>query len=104
MKEIKAYVRPVLIDKVVDALARIDRLHGIAIVPTRDYVHCEHDERLERIRMIKVEVDVSDDLVETVVKTMLEAGRSGEGHPGDGTVLVSEIASGWRIKDGQSLT
>ena len=104
MKEIKAYVRPVLIDKVVDALARIDGLSGIAIVPTRDYVHCEHDERLERIRMIKVEVDVSDHLVETVVKMILENARSGEGHAGDGTVLVSEIASGWRVRDGEKLT
>ena len=104
MKEIKAYVRPALIDIVVDALARIDGLSGIAIVPTREYVHCKSDAELERIQMIKIEVDVSDDLVETVVKTILEAGRSGEGHPGDGTVLVSEIGSGWRISDGQSLT
>lgn len=104
MKEIKAYVRPVLIDKVIDALALIDGLHGIAVVPTRDYVHCEHHERLERIRMIKVEVDVSEELVETVVKTILETARSGEGHFGDGSVMVSEIGSGWRISDGQKLT
>ena len=103
MKEIKAYVRPVMIDHVVDALARIEGLSGVAIVPTRDYVHFTGGDELERIQMMKVEVDVPDTLADTVVSTIMTTARTGEGHVGDGTVLISELESGKRIRDGSAL-
>lgn len=103
MKEVKAYVRPELVDHVVDVLGLIPGLGGIAVVPVNDYGHVFGDGVLKRTRMIKLEVDAPDDEVDTVVRAILDNGRSGEGHAGDGSVLVIDVASAYRIADGSSL-
>ena len=36
-------------------------------------------------------------------RAILDNGRTGEGHPGDGSVLVIDVASAYRIADGSSL-
>ncbi|MDT8439984.1 MAG: hypothetical protein RQ729_13355 [Wenzhouxiangellaceae bacterium] len=43
MKEVKAYVRPELVDHVVDVLGLIPGLGGIAVVPVNDYGHVFDD-------------------------------------------------------------
>ena len=103
MKEVKAYIRPELVDHVVDVLGLIPGLGGIAVVPVNDYGHVFDDRGLKRTRMIKLEIDAPDDEVETVIRAILDNGRTREGHPGDGSVLVIDVASAYRIADGSSL-
>lgn len=103
MKEIKAYIRPELADHVVDVLGLIPGLSGVAVVPVNDYGHVFDNGGLKRTRMIKLEVDAADDEVETVVRAILDNGRTGSGHSGDGSVLVIDVGSAYRISDGSPL-
>lgn len=101
MKEIKAYIREHMLDHVIDALAAIPGMPGIAVVHLREYGHATGDGSLVRVEMAKLEIDVDDALVTTVVETLVTQARTGDGHPGDGRVFVSDIGKVIRIADGQ---
>lgn len=101
MKEIKAYIREHMLDHVVDALAAIPDIPGIAVVHLREYGHATSDGGLVRVDMAKLEIDVDDALVVTVVDTLVTQARTGDGHPGDGRVFVSDLGKAVRIADGQ---
>jgi|SRR6056297_1567585 len=103
MMEIKAYVRPELIDHVVDVLGLIPGLGGIAVVPVQDYGHVLGDGGMKRTRMVKLEVDAPDHEVDTVVRAIIDNGRTGDGHSGDGSVLITDIRAAYRIADGKKL-
>lgn len=100
MKEIKAYVREHMLDEVVDALAVIPGMPGVAVVRLREYGHATDDGRLVRVDMAKLEIDVDDALLACVVETLVTHARTGDGHPGDGRVFVSELSQVIRIADG----
>lgn len=100
MQEIKAYVREPMLDKVMAALAAIPDMPGIAVVHLREYGHAATDGRFARIDMAKLEIDVCDALVDTVVQTIVQHARTGAGHPGDGKVFVSTLDRAIRIADG----
>ena len=101
MKEIKAYVRTNMVDHVIDELAKIPGLPGIAVVELRQYGHrLNDDERLEKVAMVKLEIDVPDELSDEIVDTIVAHARTKSGHPGDGRVFVSEPLRAVRIADG----
>jgi len=100
MKEIKAYVREHMLDEVIDALAAVPDLPGMAIVSVREFGHAVENGRLVKTEMAKLEIDVPDELVAPVVETIVDHARTGEGHPGDGKVFVSELREAIRIADG----
>ena len=80
MYEIKAYVREVMAEHVVDALARVKGVTSIAVVPLSEFGHLVGDES------------------PLIVRT----GRTQDGHPGDGKVLVSRLVRAVRIEDGET--
>lgn len=92
MDEIKAYMRENILDGAVDALGTIPRLIGIAASHFSEFGHATKDGRLARIDTAEFELDVPDGLAESVVATIVERGRIGEGHPGDG---LPALAAGW---------
>ncbi|MBY8965003.1 P-II family nitrogen regulator [Algiphilus sp.] len=100
MKEIKAYVRENMRDAVMDALAAIPGLPGIAVVHLREYGHAADDGGLAKAGMAKLELDVPDALAEPVVDTILRHARTGDGHAGDGKIFVSNLGEAVRISDG----
>ena len=102
MYEIKAYVREVMAEHVVDALAKVKGVTSIAIVSLSEFGHLVGDESpLEKVEMVKLEVDVATDAVAgEVVELIVRTGRTQEGHPGDGKVLVSHLIRAVRIDDG----
>ncbi|MEF8793895.1 P-II family nitrogen regulator [Thiohalorhabdus sp.] len=100
MKEIKAYIREAMVDQVVDALGKLPGPPGVTVLDVQAYGHRPGGDTLERTRMAKLEVDVSDDSFDRVVDTVLKHARTQAGHPGDGKVLVSELAGAYRISDG----
>lgn len=102
MKEVKAYIRENMLDSVIDALAAIPGMPGIAVVHLREYGHATDSGGLVRIDMAKLEIDVADTLVEAVVNTLIDTARTGAGHPGDGRVFVSELTQAIPIKDGRN--
>lgn len=102
MKEVKAYIRENMLDQVIDALATIPGLPGIAVVHLREYATATDSGGPLRIDMAKLEIDVEDALVETVVNAIIATARTSAGHPGDGRVFVSQLTQAIRIADGLS--
>lgn len=100
MQEVKAYIQEHMLDRVLDALNVIPTLPGIAIVHLREYGHGSGSRRLVMTKMVKLELDLPDELVAPVVETIVEHARTGDGHPGDGKVFVCELHEAIRIADG----
>jgi nitrogen regulatory protein P-II 1 len=102
MYEIKAYVREVMAEHVVDALAKVKGVASIAVVSLNEFGHLVGDESpLEKVQMVKLEVDVATDAVaDEVVDIIVRTSRTRDGHPGDGKVLVSRLVRAVRIEDG----
>ena len=101
MQEVEAYIQEHMLDKVLDALNAIPALPSVAIVHLREFGHGTDDTRLRMAKMVKLEIDLPDELVAPVVETIVENARTGEGHPGDGKVFVCELREAIRIADGQ---
>jgi nitrogen regulatory protein P-II 1 len=102
MYEIKAYVREVMAEHVVDALAEVKGVTSIAVVSLNEFGHLVSDgSPLEKVKMVKLEVDVATDAdVDEVVDLIVRTSRTRDGHPGDGKVLVSRLIRAVRIEDG----
>ena len=104
MYEIKAYVRKAMTEFVIDELAKLDGVASIAVVSLNEFGHTAGDSGpMEKVDMVKLEVDVaSESAADTVADAIVRAGRTQEGHPGDGKVLISRLAKAIRIDDGVS--
>lgn len=100
MKEIKAYIRRSMMDGVIDALEAIPGIPGIAFNEVGGYGHRADNGRFQRITMMKLEIDVPDNMEETVIDCLLQHARTGSGHLGDGRIYISDIAAGINIRDG----
>ena len=101
MQEVKAYIQEHMLDKVLDALNVIPTLPCVAIVHLREFGHGTNENSMRMAKMVKLEIDLPDELVAPVVETIVEHARTGDGHPGDGKVFVSEIHEAIRIADGK---
>lgn len=104
MFEIKAYVREVMAEHVVDALAEVKGVASIAVVSLNEFGHLAGDGApLEKVQMVKLEVDVATETVaDEVVDIIVRTSRTRDGHPGDGKVLVSRLVRAVRIEDGET--
>lgn len=100
MKAIKAYIRDNMVDRVVDALAAMPDVPGVAVVPVSGFGHTHSGDATVRVHMTKLEIDVPDSLAEDVIQCIARHARTGPGHPGDGKIYVSELADAMRIEDG----
>ena len=101
MREVKAYIREHMLDEVINALAVVPNLPGIAVVSVREFGHAVGKGKLVRTDMAKLEIDLPEELVEPVVQAILRHAKTGEGHPGDGKIFISELSEAVRIADGQ---
>ena len=107
MKEIKAYVRPEMLEHIIPALEdagardmtvlRVDALAGLS---GRDqdlsYVLRKQPEKYTRVA--KLVIVCRDEQVETFVRTIQGRGRLGES--GDGRVFIADIAGAVDIRTG----
>lgn len=100
MQEIKAYVRNSMVNNVVDALAKLPTPPSVAVVPLEAFGHNVDNCEFAKVRVTKLEVDVPDELLEAVLSIIKQHARTGEGHAGDGRILVSEVVRAVRIADG----
>lgn len=103
MKEIKAYVRQSMLDAVLDALGEDQNVPAIAVVPLKELGRAGGDRHIESVSMVKLEIDIGDAHVDEAVACILRQARTGDGHPGDGKVFVSELTRAVRIEDGAEL-
>ncbi len=103
MKEIKAIIQPFRLDHVIDALREIEDLPGITVSPgVQGYGRVEKRTKndLETPEpKVKLEIVVSDDLVEKVVRTILANAHTG--NPGDGKIFIYPVEEVAKIRTGQ---
>jgi nitrogen regulatory protein PII len=106
MKLIKCIVRPNKVDDVRDALEKLNlagmtvtdvRGHGRQKGHTAVYRGKEYDVSL--LPKIEIEVVVHDNVVEDVIRAIVEAARTGE--IGDGRVFVLPVEQGYNIRTGE---
>ncbi len=106
MKRIEAIIKPFKLEDVKDALAEIG-ITGMTVSEVKGYGSQKGHSELYRgaeyvvdfLPKIKMEMVVSEDMVEKVTSTIVEVARTGK--IGDGKIFVSDIEKIIRIRTGE---
>lgn len=107
MKRVEAIIKPFKLEDVKDALAEIG-ITGMTVSEVKGYGRQKGHSELYRgaeyvvdfIPKVKMEMVVTEDQVEAVVNTVVEAARTGK--IGDGKIFVTDIEQIIRIRTGES--
>jgi len=100
MKEIKAFIRPQMLDPVVDALESRPDSPGLTVSDVRGWGHVKGEAVPRLTERVKLEIVVPDDEVDEVVSAIVEKAHTG--HSGDGKIFVSAVERGIRIRTGET--
>jgi len=106
MKRVEAVIKPFKLEDVKDALAEIG-VTGMTVSEVKGYGRQKGHSELYRgaeyvvdfLPKIKMEMVVSEDMVEQTTNTIVEAARTGK--IGDGKIFVSDIEKIIRIRTGE---
>lgn len=106
MKKIEAIIKPFKLDEVKDALSQIG-IKGNTVTEVKGFGRQKGHTELYRgaeyvvdfLPKIKLEVVVSDDMVEKVIQTIVNAARTGR--IGDGKIFVTNVDDVVRIRTGE---
>lgn len=106
MKLITSVIKPFKLDEVREALAEVG-VTGLTVTEVKGFGRQKGHTELYRgaeyvvdfLPKVKVEVVVSDNLVETVTDAIVKAARTGK--IGDGKIFVSPIEQAIRIRTGE---
>ena len=107
MKRIEAYIKPFKLSDVQEALLKVG-VQGMTLTEVKGFGRQKGHTELYRgaeyhidfIPKIKLEIAVPDSLVDQVVRTVMEAARTGK--IGDGKIMIVDIQNAWRIRTGES--
>ena len=107
MKEIKAIIKPFMLSKVIDALHRIENLPGVTVSKTQGFgksrgknaPHKIIEDQIEYVPKLKLEIVVEDNLVDAVVKAIMEHAHTGI--LGDGKIFIYNLQDVIRIRTGE---
>ena len=106
MKKIEAIIKPFKLDEVKQALSEID-LNGMTVSEVKGYGRQKGHTELYRgaeytidfLPKIKIEIVVSDDIVEQVKSAIIKSSASGK--IGDGKIFISSVDEVVRIRTGE---
>jgi len=106
MKKIEAIVKPFKLDEVKEALQGIG-IQGMTVTEVKGFGRQKGHTELYRgaeyvvdfLPKIKIEVAVSDELVDKTVRAIVEAANTGR--IGDGKIFVLDMAQAVRIRTGE---
>jgi nitrogen regulatory protein P-II 1 len=106
MKKVEAIIKPFKLEEVKDALTEIG-VQGLTVSEVKGFGRQKGHTELYRgaeyvvdfIPKIKIEVVVTDDIVEKVVETIVNAARTGR--IGDGKVFIIPVEDAVRIRTGE---
>lgn len=106
MKLITSIIKPFKLDEVREALAGVG-VTGLTVTEVKGFGRQKGHTELYRgaeyvvdfLPKVKVEVVVSDNLVETVTEAIIKAARTGK--IGDGKIFVSSVEQAIRIRTGE---
>lgn len=107
MKEIKAIIQPFMADQVIDGLRAMPGLPGVTVSEVKGFGRgralgepaTPDEPPLFGIKKIKLEIVVSDELLERVVQLIVE--RAHTGNPGDGKIFISAVDDVVKIRTGE---
>jgi len=107
MKIVMAIIKPFKLEEVRDGLTAVG-VHGLTVTEVKGYGRQKGHTEIYRgaeyavsfLPKIKIEVAVSDELVERVIETITAAARTGQ--IGDGKIFVSSIDKAVRIRTGET--
>ena len=108
MKEIKAYIRRVCVNRAVDELQKggapgitIAEVHPVGYGYEPKYYEQDFYDELQRyreLRMVKIEVVCADEDLERLLGIIQAACKTGG--KGDGWIFVADVSEAIRIRDG----
>ncbi len=106
MKKIEAIVKPFKLDEVKEALHGID-IQGMTVTEVKGFGRQKGHTELYRgaeyvvdfLPKIKIEIAVSDEMVDKAVQAVVEAANTGR--IGDGKIFVLDIEQAIRIRTGE---
>jgi nitrogen regulatory protein P-II 1 len=106
VKLIKAIVRPNKLEELKEALA-LQSVTGLTVTEVRGYGRQKGHKAIYRgteynvtlLPKVMVDIAISDDQVEDVLKTIMSTARTGE--IGDGRIFVLPVEDGYNIRTGE---
>ena len=107
MKKVEAIVKPFKLDEVREALSELG-VTGLTVTEVKGFGRQKGHTELYRgaeyvvdfLPKVKVEVIVSDNLVERAIEAVVKAARTGK--IGDGKIFVTNVEQAVRIRTGES--
>ena len=107
MKLVTAIVKPFRLDDVRNALSEVG-IQGMTVSEVKGFGRQRGHTELYRgaeyvvdfLPKAKIEVAVSDDIVDRVVEAVIDAAKTGK--VGDGKIFVTNIEQVWRIRTGET--
>ncbi|WP_459618318.1 P-II family nitrogen regulator [Bordetella sp. 2513F-2] len=107
MKQVTAIIKPFKLDEVREALAEVG-VSGLTVAEVKGFGRQKGHTELYRgaeyvvdfLPKIRVEVVLSDSMVEPAIEAILKAARTGK--IGDGKIFVSPVEQAIRIRTGES--
>ncbi len=107
MKKIEAIIKPFKLDEVKEALQEVG-LQGITVTEAKGFGRQKGHTELYRgaeyvidfLPKVKIEIVLSEDLVERAVEAIQNAARTGR--IGDGKIFISDIQQAIRIRTGET--
>ncbi len=107
MKKIEAIIKPFKLDEVKDALNSIG-IKGMMISELKGFGRQKGHKEIYRgaeyivdfVPKIKIEIVIDDNIVETVINTIVKTANTGK--IGDGKIFVQNIENAVRIRTGES--
>ena len=107
MKKIEAIIKPFKLDEVKEKLHEVG-IKGITVIEAKGFGRQKGHTELYRgaeyvvdfLPKVKVEVALTDDLVDRAVETIIEAAKTGK--VGDGKIFITELAEVHRIRTGET--
>ena len=107
MKLVTAIVKPFRLDDVRNALGEVG-IQGMTVSEVKGFGRQRGHTELYRgaeyvvdfLPKAKVEIAVSDEMLERVVEAIIEASKTGK--VGDGKIFVTNLDQVWRIRTGET--
>ena len=107
MKLVTAIVKPFRLDDVRNALSEVG-IQGMTVSEVKGFGRQRGHTELYRgaeyvvdfLPIAKIEVAVSDEMVDRTVEAIVESARTGK--VGDGKIFVTNLEQAWRIRTGET--
>lgn len=102
MKEIRAYIQPFMLGRVVQALMELKDFPGMSVSDCDGFgreAQGSAEDFMPFIAKKRLEIFAADNHVEAIVATIMREAHSGR--HGDGKVYVVEVREGARISSGE---